>query len=53
MLLYIYNEFSKVIAWTYDDLKTYDKDVIQDTIELMLDAKPYMQKQRLVNPRIE
>jgi len=23
-----------VIAWTYDDLKTYDKNVIQHTIKL-------------------
>lgn len=28
ILLHIYNYFFKVIAWKYDDLKTYDKDVI-------------------------
>jgi len=40
----IYHEFSKAISWTYDDIKTYDKSVIQHIIELEPDAKPYMQK---------
>jgi len=44
MLLHIYHDFSKVIAWTYDDLKTYDKNMIQHTIELMPNAKPYRKK---------
>lgn len=40
-LLHIYHEFPQVIAWIYDNLKIYDKDVIHHTIELMLDVKPY------------
>ena len=48
----IYHEFLKAIAWTYDDLKTYDKSFIQHTIKLELDAKPY-KKKRPINPKIE
>jgi len=32
MLLLIYQEFAKVIAWNYDHLKTYEKNVIRHTI---------------------
>ena len=44
MLLHIYHEFVKVLAWTYDDLNTYDNNVIQHTIKLEIEAKPYRQK---------
>lgn len=40
----IYHEFSQVISWTYDDLKTYEKSFIQHTIELEPNVKPYRQK---------
>ena len=40
----IYHEFSKVIAWTYDNLNTYDKSVIQHIIKHEPNAKPYRQK---------
>lgn len=53
IITHIYHEFLKAISYTYDDLKTYDKSVIQHTVELELDAKPYRQKQRLVNLKIE
>jgi len=44
MLLQIYHEFAKVVSWTYDDLKTYDQNVIQHTIDVELDVKPYEEK---------
>jgi len=53
ILLQIYHEFAKVITWTYDDLKTYDNNVIQHTIELMPNVKPYRKKQTPINPRIQ
>lgn len=40
ILIYIYHEFPKVISWNYDDLKIYDKNVIQNTIELELEVNP-------------
>ena len=43
-------EFHDVFAWTYDDLKVYDLDVIQHTILVQKNAKPFMQKLRRMNP---
>jgi hypothetical protein len=39
-------EFFDVFAWTYDDLKTYDTSVIEHTISLKEEAKPFRQKLR-------
>lgn len=45
-LMDLYHQFLGIIAWTYDDLKTYDKEIIQHTIELMPDVKPYRQEKK-------
>ena len=34
-------EFYDVFAWTYDDLKVYDADVIQHTIPIQKNANPF------------
>jgi hypothetical protein len=34
-------EFYDVFAWTYDDLKVYDLGVIQHTIAIQNNAKPF------------
>ena len=34
-------EFHDVFAWTYDDLKVYDPGVIQHTIPIQKNAKPF------------
>ena len=33
-----------VLAWTYDDLKVYDLGVIQRTIPIQKNAKPFKKK---------
>lgn len=43
-------EFHDVFAWTYDDLKVYDPDVIHHTIPVQKNAKPFKQKLRRMNP---
>jgi ribonuclease HI len=43
-------EFSDIFAWQYDDLKTFDTDVIQHKIPLNKDSKPFHQKLRSFNP---
>ena len=43
-------EFHDVFAWTYDDLKVYDLDVIQHTIPIQKNAKPFKKKLRRMNP---
>ena len=37
----IMKEFYDVFAWTYDDLKVYDPGVIQHTILVQKNAKPF------------
>lgn len=39
-------EFQDVFAWSYDDLKSYDTTIIQHTIPLKEDQKPFKQKFR-------
>lgn len=46
-------EYKYVIAWIYEELKTYDPKIMTHDIPLKLDAKPFHQRQRLVNPIIE
>ena len=35
------SEFSDIFAWDYTDLKVYDKNIIQHTIPIKLDQKPF------------
>ena len=37
-------------AWSYEDLKVYDIDVIRHTIPIKEDEKPFKQKLRRLNP---
>ena len=43
-------QFSDVFAWSYEDLKVYDKGIIQHTIAIKEDKKPFRQKLRRINP---
>ena len=38
------NEFQDIIAWSYSDLKGFDPNIAQHTIELEPGAKPVRQK---------
>jgi hypothetical protein len=44
------NIFSDVFAWSYDDLKTFDTDIIEHKIPLKAGSKPFRQKTRQFNP---
>ena len=39
-----------MFAWTYEDLKVYDLGVIQHTIPIQKNAKPFKKKLRRMNP---
>ena len=43
-------EYQDVFAWGYEDLKTYNKDIIQQKIPLKENQKPFQQKLRRINP---
>jgi len=43
-------ELADIFTWQYDDLKTFDTEVIQHKIPLNKDTKPFRQKIRSFNP---
>jgi len=43
-------EFQDVLAWSYEDLKSYDNSIIQHTIPLKENQKPFKQKLKRINP---
>jgi hypothetical protein len=45
-------EFVDVFSWTYEDLRTYDTNVIEHKIPLKEEAKPFRQKLRQINPML-
>lgn len=45
-------DYRDIIAFSYDELKSYRKDVIQHTIPLKEDVKPFRQKLRQINPKL-
>ena len=48
----LFKEFQDVFAWSYEDLKSYDTSMIQHTIPLKLNQKPFKQKLRRINPML-
>ena len=46
----LFKVFQDVFAWGYEDLKSYDTSVIQHTIPLKPNQKPFLQKLRRINP---
>ena len=48
--LALLRKHKKVFAWKYEDLKVYDTSVIQHTIPIKENEKPFVQKLRRINP---
>ena len=46
-------EYIDVFAWTYDDIKAYDKTIFQRIIPLREGVKPVKQKIRMMNPNLK
>jgi hypothetical protein len=42
--LKLFRQYQDVFAWSYRDLKTYDTCIIQHTIPLKPEVKPFQQK---------
>jgi hypothetical protein len=49
----LFKEYIDVFAWTYDDLKDYDKMIFQHIIPLREEAKPVKKKIRMMNPKLK
>lgn len=45
-------EFYVLFTWDYSYLKVYEKNIIQHTIPIKLDQKPFRQKLRRINPKL-
>ena len=52
-ILALVREFKDTFVWNYDDLKAYTGDVIQHDIPLVEEAKPFRQKLRHINQKLE
>lgn len=48
-----FQEFADVFAWEYGDLKGFNPELVQHTIELEPNTKLVRQRQRPVNPKLE
>ena len=49
----LFNEFKDIFSWTYDDLKTFDPNIMQHVIPMKQQAKPFQQKLRKMHPSLE
>ena len=44
-----FKEFQDVFAWSYEDLKSYDTNIIRHKIPIKEDQNPFRQKLRRIN----
>jgi ribonuclease HI len=49
----LFKEFKDVFAWTYEDLKTFDPNIIQHVISMKPQTLPFQQKLRKIHPKLE
>jgi hypothetical protein len=49
----LFEEYLDVFAWSYGDLKAYDKITFQHIIPLREGANPVKQKIRIMNPKLK
>jgi hypothetical protein len=45
-------KFVDIFAWSYEDLKTFETDIIQHNIPVKVDSMPFRQKIRKFNPML-
>ena len=46
-------KYMAVFSWSYEDLKEYDTSSIQHTIPTKPRGKPFRQKLKRINPKLE
>jgi len=49
----LFKEYLDVFAWSYDDLKAYDKTIFQHIIPLTEGTKLVKKKIRMMNPKLK
>jgi hypothetical protein len=48
----ILKEFGDVFSWKYEDLRTYDTNIIEHKIPLKEETKPFRKKLSQINPML-
>ena len=51
--LKLFSEFKDVFAWSYNDMKSFDTQIIQHIIPMKSQSKPFQQKRRKMHPTLE
>jgi hypothetical protein len=51
-IISLVHEYKDVFAWSYDELKTFDQNVLNYEIPLRADAKAFRQRLRFINPKV-
>jgi hypothetical protein len=49
----LFKEFKDIFSWTYDDLKTFDPNIIQHVIPMKPHTQTFQQKLRKMHPKLE
>ena len=49
----LFKKFKDVFAWMYDDLKTFDPNIIQHIIPMKPQTQPFQHKLRKMHPKLE
>jgi hypothetical protein len=49
----LFREFKDVFAWSYEDLRGFDPNVIQHVIPIKEEAKSVRKRKRPINPALE
>ena len=49
----LFKQYKDVFSWTYEDLRTYDTNIIQHVIPIRSRVKPYQHPLRKMHPKLE
>jgi hypothetical protein len=52
MYVNLLKDFVHLFSWKYEDLRTYDTDIIEHKIPLKEETKPFRQKLKQINPML-
>ena len=53
MFIVLFKRYKDVFSWMYEDLKTYDTNIIQHVIPIKSGIKPYQHPLRKMHPKLE
>jgi hypothetical protein len=51
-IIELVREYKDVFVWSYDEMKTFDQNILNHEIPLRMDAKPFRRRLRFMNPKV-